>query len=154
MGSLKGKIRADHIPLNKYALTFIGLLPTSNITFLTVSGAESEIAKVELPDRTAVSSGQSGTSEMTVTVPAHHDDEVTSMENWFSEGEDPVSPTYKKVGTLTLLSGEGKGKSWSLIGVWNMKRKHPDMAFENEGEMAVYEYVLSIDEIRPIGLPL
>lgn len=150
--SLKGKIQADIMPLNKYSLTVVGL-PT--ITFLSVSGLESEVDTTDLPDRTKATGGQIGTSELTVTVPAHHETEVFAMEAWLREAQDPVTLTYKKVGILAQQSNSGGStRNWTLTGVFCSKRSIADMAYENEGEMATIEYTLMVDEIAPLGLPL
>ena len=118
--SLKGQIQPDHIPNNKYELNIVGLPP---ITFVKVSGLENEVAGVELPDRTMATGGQRGTSESTVEVPNHHSVDVATMELWYEEGVDPVSPFYKKAGVLVQISGSGiVRRSWSLTGVWIMGR--------------------------------
>lgn len=153
--SLKGRIRPDHMPMNKFGLTVVGLLPTNNITFISVSGLETEVAGVDLPDRTRATGGQAGPSTATVAVPTHHEDEVTAMELWLREGQDPVTPTYKKIATLTQFSNTGAiTRTWSLMGVWITKRKLADLAFDNDGEMSTNEYELSVDEVIPLGLPL
>lgn len=150
--TLKGRIQPDHIPLNKYTLNVVGL---PAIDFISVSGLETEIDTVELPDRTVATGGQTGTSEITVVVPSHHEAQITAMEVWLQEGQDPVTISYKKAAVLTQLSGSGgKTRSWTLTGVFVSKRSISDMAFENEGEMSGVEYTLKVDDISPLGLPL
>lgn len=146
--SLKGLIEEDHIPNNKFELNIVGL-PT--ITFTKVSGLESEVAGVDLPDRTKATGGQRGVSEVTVEVPNHHSVNIGVMEAWFEEGVDPVSPTYKKVGTLAQVSLTGETRRvWSLVGIWVMKRKLSDMEMSDAGEMSVQEYTLSVDDVAPL----
>jgi len=146
--SLKGRIKADHIPLNKYALTVVGL---PEITFLRVSGLESGIEMVELPDRTRASGGQVGTSELTVSIPSHHSTDVLAMELWFKESQDPITATYKKPAILTQFSGTGAiTRTWQLSGCWNGGRAIAEVAFENAGELATIEYTLHVDEIIPL----
>lgn len=150
--SLKGKIQPDHLPLNKFQLSVVGLIP---ITFLSVSGLETEVDTVDLPDRTKASGGQVGTSEITVSVPAHHANELFAMELWLREAQDPVTPTYKKSAILSQISNSGaQVRSWSFDGCFVMKRSIADMAIENEGEMATVEFTMSCDEISLLGLPL
>lgn len=150
--SLKGRIQADHMPLNKFTLTVVGL---PAIDFLSVSGLESEVESVDLPDRTKATGGQIGTSEVTVSIANHHEAQLFAMEFWLREGQDPVTITYKKPAILTQLSNSGDAtRTWTLAGVWVSKRGITDMAMENPGELATTEYTLMIDEISPLGLPL
>lgn len=146
--SMKGSIQPGHIPVNKYQLLFVGL---PQLTPITVSGIEEELAMIDLPDRTKASGGNTGSSEMTIAIPAHHTTEIAAMELWFSEGQDPVSPTYKKPGSLLMESGSliGATRRAQLMGTWVTKRKMPDLEMANDGEMAVYEYTLSIDQVLP-----
>jgi hypothetical protein len=147
---LKGTIKADHMAVNKYQLTLIGLT-TLTLTPIEVSGMEVEVGVIDLPDRTKVSGGQSSSTEFTMTIPMHHSSEIGAMEVWFQEGQDPVVATYKKAGTLTFQSITGENeKSWTLIGAWCSKRKLPDLSMEDDGEMAVAEYTICVDEVLPI----
>ena len=144
--SLKGKIQSGHIPKNKYTLQIIGL-PV--ITFTSVGSLDEEIEKVDLPDRTVASGGQKKATKVNVKVPAHHTVQILAMEAWFKEGQDPVSPTYKKSGILTqqtIHSAAGK-RGYMLVGVWNMKRTTPELTLANPGEESEVEYELSIDQI-------
>ena len=146
--SLKGLIEGDHIPNNKFELNIVGL---PAITFIKVSGLESEVPGVDLPDRTMASGGQRSGSEITVEVPNHHTTSVALMEVWFEEGVDPVSPTYKKVGTLVQVSLTGEiRRGWTLSGMWVTKRKLSDMEMADVGEMSVNEYTLKVDDIAPL----
>lgn len=146
--TMKGSIQSGHIPVNKYQLQFVGL---PQLTPTTVSGIEEELAMIDLPDRTKASGGNTGSSEMVISIPAHHTTEIVAMEAWFAEGQDPVTPTYKKAGSLRMesIALTGTGRRAQLIGVWVTKRKMPDLEMSNDGEMAVYEYTLSIDQVLP-----
>lgn len=148
--SLKGTIKADHMAVNKYELTIIGLL-VQTITPIEISGMEIEVGVVDLPDRTKASGGQPSSTEFTMKIPMHHSSEVSAMEVWFQEGQDPVIATYKKPATLTFssISGENE-KSWTLIGAFCSKRKLPDLSMADDGEMAVAEYTITVDEVLPI----
>jgi hypothetical protein len=144
---MKGALKEDHIPLNKYTLTIVGL-PT--LTVVSAGGMEEELNTVDLPDRTKASGGESTPSEMVVTIPMHHTIERVAMEGWFQEGKDPVSPGYKKTGVLIWKSGTGNIlATYNVDGVFITKRTTPDGEMENGGEMATIEYTLSVDTILP-----
>lgn len=142
--SLKGKIKENHSPMNKYELAVIGLPP---ITFTKVSGLEKETQKVTLPDRTSASGGQSNPFEITASLPLHHESEVAAIQSWYNEGQDPVSPTYKKTGTMVYKAlDDTVTAAYSLIGAWVSKIKFPDTDMEDEGAMAVVEITLTVDD--------
>ena len=144
---MKGAIQPDHIPKNKYILKVVGL-PT--ITFTFVGALEEELEKVTLPDRTNASGGNTKPTEFNVRHPTHHIAERIAMENWFVEGQDPVSPTYKKVGTLTKQSLSGMAiASYLLQGLFVWKRNTQDLEMENEGELDELEWAMSVDQIFP-----
>jgi hypothetical protein len=144
---MKGKVKADHIPVNKYELLFIGLPP---ITVTKMSGLEKELETVDLPDRTTASGGNTKPIEWTMEIPMHHVIEQAAMEAWFQESQDPVSPNYKKNGTLvgTSLSGSII-VSKSILAAFPSKPKYPDLDMSNEGEMAVVEWTMKCDNILP-----
>lgn len=145
---MKGAILPDHIPVNKYRLIVPGLPP---LTPVEIGGLEDELQTTDLPDRTKATGGNRGTVEFTLSIPAHHTVERLAMELWFQEGQDPVLPTYKKAGTLILQSLSGQNfASYTLPGLFIMKRTTPDLEMANEGEMAVIEYTMSSDDVIPI----
>lgn len=142
---LKGLIDPDHIPVNKYELNVVGLPP---IVTTSVSGLETEVAAIELPDRSKATGGQSSSAELTVRVPMHHSNQILAMDTWHDEAQDPVTITYKKAATLVHQSGSGAvQKQYSLLGVWCSKRKLPDLAFDDDGAMAEVEYTLHVDSV-------
>lgn len=146
---LKGLIQPDHIPVNKYELIVVGI-PIA-IAFTTISGMEIEVPAVDLPDRTKATGGQLGTTQFTAQVPMHHTAQTAALETWFFECQDPVSPLYKKAATLTHLSGTGNiSRGYSALGIWISKRKLPDLAWADDGEMAVQEYTFEVDSLLPI----
>ena len=146
--SVKGTLGPDHIPVNKYSLLVVGV---PEITVLSVSGIEEEIDTVDLPDRTKASGGQTQAIEFEITTPTHHTTEQAAMEAWFQESQDPVLPTYKKVGTLVMTSLSGEiVRSHSLVGLWPMKRALPELDLSNEGELAITTWTLCADDILPI----
>jgi len=146
--ALKGVLETPHIPKHLYQLTVIGL---PAMTFTAVGGIEEATEVVQLPDRTAASSGESPPVEFTLTQPLHHRGEVVAMEVWFAEGHNPVTPTYKKTATLTQFNIQGTAAhSWTLMGVWVTKRATQDLEMESEGEMSTIEWSLSADRIMPL----
>jgi uncharacterized membrane-anchored protein len=145
---MKGAIKADHIPVNKYKLIVLGLPP---LTPTEISGIEDTLQTVTLPDRTVASGGNREASECTMMIPMHHTLERLACEAWYREGQEPVLPSYKKVATLIMSSGTGTiVATYSLVGVFITKRTLPDLEMEANGEMAQAEYALSIDDILPL----
>ena len=146
---MKGAIQADHIPVNKYELTVVGL--PVQLTPTAISGLEDKLTRVTLPDRTAATGGVRDPGTFTVSIPSHHTEQIAAMEVWFQEGKDPVLPTYKKVATLIMSSvSGGKDRSFTIFGCWCMGRTTPDLEMENEGEAAIEEWELSFDDMLAI----
>lgn len=142
---MKHVLLPDHIPTNKYVFTVAGLPP---ITFTSVGALEEEIDKIDLPDRTAASGGRTKPVEFDVKVPSHHAVEIAAMEAWYEEGQDPVSPTYKKVGTLAMISLTGAQQYVAtLIGIWNYKRGTPELEMNSDGELTEITYSLCTDQV-------
>lgn len=142
--TLKNVIQPNHVPINKYELSVLGL---PKIIFTQVSGIEQETQKVTLPDRTSASGGQSEPFEVTAQLPLHHDNEVGAIESWYKEGQDPVSATYKKPGTMLYKRiDDSVAKTYSLIGMWVSKLKMPDADMSNEGEPAMVEVTFTVDD--------
>ena len=146
---MRGQIRPDHIPINRYKL-LMGGLPVA-LTPTKISGIEEELETVDLPDRTRATGGNTKPTEFTMEIPMHHFVEQAAMEQWFRQSQDPVLPTYKLFGTLihSPLSG-GLPRTFTLNGVFPMKRKLPDLELENEGDMAVVEWTMSCDQLLPV----
>jgi len=145
---MKGAILPDHIPVNNFELLVIGLPP---LTPTEVSGIEDELVTTDLPDRTKASGGERNPGEFTIMLPMHHTVEQAAMEVWFKEGQHPISPGYKKPGTLIHKSGSGNVlRTFSLLGAFASKRVLPDLEMVNEGEMATVEWTISYDDILPI----
>jgi hypothetical protein len=145
---MKGKIQADHMPINNYELIVVGLPP---LTVVEVSGIEDVLNTTELPDKTVASTGTRQASEVELTMPMHHLVEQAAMEVWFRESQDPVSPSYKKAATLIHKSVTGKKlRTFSLIGMFPTSRALPDLKMDDEGEMAVVVWKMSIDDQEPI----
>ena len=146
---MRGQIKADHIPLNKFTL-LMGGLPVA-LTPTKISGIEEELETTDLPDRTRASGGNTKPTEFTMEIPMHHLVEQAAMEQWFRQAQDPVLPTYKLFGTLihSPISG-GLPRTFTLNGVFPTKRKLPDLDMSNEGEMAVVEWTCSCDQLLPI----
>ena len=145
---MKGAVLPDHIGINKYQLLIQGVAP---LTITEATGMEDELQTTELPDRTVASGGNRKATEFTMMVPAHHTAEQAALELWYRESQDPVSPTYKKPCTLTLESISGNAtRGYTLSGVFPKGRNTPDLEKKNEGEIALIEWVMSVDDIIPI----
>lgn len=145
---MKGVLKKDHIPVNKYELLVLGLAP---ITFTEISGIEEELETVDLPDRTVGIGGNTKPVEFTAKIPLWHTAEVLQLEAWFAQCKDPVSPAAKKAGTLILSSISGANlKTFTLVDMFPSKRALPDLAMENEGEYAFEEWTFRADDMYPI----
>lgn len=145
---MKGAVLPGHIPVNSYELLIIGMPP---ILFTEVSGFEQETEKVNLPDRTVASGGNEKPTEFTAKIFEHHTVELAALELWRREGIDPVTPTYKKVGTLIKKNIHGQiTTTRSILGLWITKRGDSDLELANEGEPAMIEFTFSADKIESI----
>jgi hypothetical protein len=144
---VKGVLAPDHIPRNKYQLRVRGLPP---ITFTFVGGLEEELETVDLPDRTTASGGNTKPVTFTVRMPTHHVTERVAMENWFTECQDPVPRSYKKVGTLIKQSISSLASvTYMLHGLYISKRTTQDQEMENEGELDEIEWEMKADRLIP-----
>lgn len=142
---MKFVLQPDHIRVNNYRMDIVGLPP---ITFTAIGGIERETDKVDLPDRTQASGGRTKPGEVEVSVPAHHTQEVAAMDAWREEAHDPVSPTYKKSATTTMLSGTLlRQLPKNMVGAWLSKDGTPDLEMNDDGEMAVIKYTLCWDDV-------
>lgn len=149
---VKGTIAPDHIPMNKYEVTFIGVL-VPNLTITKMSGLESELPAINLPDGTAASGGKTGPGTFDIEIPAHHKLEVAAMELWRQENKEPLTSTAKKIGTLALVSGTGGIRlTRGIVGAWPSKLKLPDMDMNDDGAMAVVTYTISYDDFTPLPI--
>jgi hypothetical protein len=145
---LKGIIQPNHIPLNKFQLFIVGVPP---ITFVTVSGIEEVLQIVDMPDRTKASGGQTNPVEFQAQTMLHHLVERIALEAWFKEGQDPVTPTYKKIGTLILKGIQDNVlATYTLPGLFIFNRKLPDLDIADEGNPAMAEWSFSADDVLPI----
>ncbi len=145
---MKGAMQPDHIPVNNFELLILGL---PSLTPVEISGLEDELQTVDLPDRTTASGGNRGPTEFEIQLPMHHLVEQAAMEAWLLEGQDPVTPTYKKVGTLIHKSLSGAVlRTYSLVGAYTNKRTLPDLEMVNEGEIALVGWNIKMDDMLPI----
>jgi hypothetical protein len=146
--SLKGKVLPDHAPINQFELIVVGL---PKIFFITCSGIEETLQTVDLPDRTKASGGQTNPVDFEASQMLHHTVERAALELWFKEGQDPVSPTYKKPGTLIYKSLSGRPIArYTLLGVFISARTLPETDRANEGEPAVIMWSMHADDILPL----
>lgn len=145
---MKGEINPDHMPVNKFSFRVLGFI---DLTVVELSGIEDELETVELPDRTMGTGGNRKAGEFELTIPMHHDLEFAAMEVWFLEGQDPVSPTYKKSATISHKSASGRAvRNFTVGGCFVKKRALPDLDKSNEGEMATVTYTMSYDNVTPL----
>lgn len=145
---IKGVILPDHIQVNKYLLTVIGMPP---LVLTAISGIEEELDVSDLPDRTKASGGRTKPIEYDITLPLHHTVSRLAMEEWFDACKDPILPTHKRLATLTMFSQSGLPLvSFTLTGTFPMKRGLPDLELENDGEMAGVVWSMSSDEVIPL----
>lgn len=142
---MKHVIEEDHIRVNKYRIDVVGL---PDITATSVGSIERETDSVDLPDRTTASGGRVKPGELEIAVPAHHTQEIAAMDSWREEAHDPVSPTYKKAASTTMLSGTTINQmTKNLVGVWLSKDGTPDLEMGDDGEMAVIKYTMKWDNV-------
>lgn len=142
---IKGVILSDHVQINKYQLTVIGMPP---MLFTAMSGIEEELDQTELPDRTSQTGGRTKPGTFDLTQPMHHTLERFAMEAWFSECKDPVSPLHKKIGTVLAFSQSNANiVSYMLQGLYPQKRALPDFEMDNDGEMGTIVWTMHYDEV-------
>ncbi len=138
-------IQPDPIQVSNYRLSVVGL-PT--LTPTSVGALEQELDKSDLPDRTQVSGGRTKPGEFEMKIPLHHAQEIAAMNAWYAEGQDPQTPTYKKVGTMVQESGSKLNKSaTTIVGLWCQKRSKPESEMTNDGEMAEATYTMCYDDL-------
>ena len=146
--ALQGSVLPDHIAVNNYELSVVGI--STSFFFTEVSGIELEIQAVDLPDRTKASGGNVVPQEWTAKTMLHHSIEQAALEAWLTEGQCPVDPAYKKTATLIHKTISGTPTAiYLLTGVWVMKRKLPDLDKSNDGEPGIVEWSFSSDNITP-----
>ena len=144
---MKGVIKPAHIGINNFTLQVTGL---PDLTLISAGSLEEELQTTELPDRTVASGGNTLPVEFDIEIPSHHDVEVAAMEEWYKEAQDPVSPTYKRSAVLIQRNIEGTVKrTYTLEGLFPMKRATPDLELENEGEMSTITWTMKTDKVEP-----
>jgi hypothetical protein len=147
---IKGTIDPDHIPVTKYTLSVAGGPP---LTPISIGGLEEEIAVIELPDKTVATSGRSGPVALPMTIPSHHIVEVAFCELWLQEGQDPVTPTYKKPTTLLLTSLTGNTQiGFTLPDAFLSKRALEDRDLSNDGDMSTHEFTINASQMLPLPI--
>jgi hypothetical protein len=146
---LKGSIKPDHIPNNKFDLLVVGAVPPiPPLTTVAISGIEQTLKLVDLPDGTKASAGETDPIEFDMTLPTHHLLEEAAMEIWYQEGKNPVSPGYKKGAVLILKSlSENTRRSYTMIGLFVTKRTLPDLEMAGDGEQVSTVWGMSCDDI-------
>jgi len=146
--TMKGAVQQNHIPVNNYELKIQG---QPVFLFTKISGLDQETESVDLPDRTVASGGNVKAFEITAESFEHHAVETDALEAWRQEGKDNVTRTYKKTGTLIKRAIDGTVQSSRILtGVWVKKRKDADLDLANEGEPAMIEWTLSVDDAQTL----
>lgn len=146
---MQGAIQVDHIPKNNYELLVSGY---QTMVITTISEIETELETATMPDRTEVSGGNTKASEFTIELPSHHTVDQAAMEQWFSDSQDPVALTYKKIGTLVMKSISGQYlKSFALTGLFPKKRALSEKKMDDEGELDIITWTMSADSVEPLG---
>lgn len=142
-----GKMNTDHMSVNNYHIEVVGAFAFYAVT---ASGVEQEAVTIELPDRTVVAAGVKKATEFTISIPMHHQDEQLSMETWWKSCQDPVAPDYKKEIVIQHQAVGGETiRQYTLSGAFPTKRKLPDLDLSDDGELAVVEWTLSVDDVDP-----
>jgi len=145
---MKGVVKQNHIPVNNYELIVVGL---PKLLFTAIDGLEEETEKTSMPDRTVASGGNTLPVEFTGTSFEHHKTETAALEFWRKQGEDPVDPLYKKIGTLIKRDITGAVASTrTLTGLWIWKRKDADLEMANVGDPAMIVWSFSAD--KPLSI--
>ncbi len=150
--TLKGAVQPNHVPLNRYKLTVNedGGTATPLLVF-TVSGIEEELETVDLPDRTKAAGGTSKPVEFTITIPVHHTDAMSFMEQWYEAGKENTADGYKRDCLLDYLNVGGDiVKQYEVLSSFPFKFMLPDMELDNEGEIAMVEWTISADSINNV----
>jgi len=143
--AIKGILQADYVPVNKFELSMETMIP---ITITKVSGIEEDTPSVTLPDHTVHTGGRSEPIEFEIETPMHHKLERLAMERWLDEAQEPVSPTAKKTGTLTMMSQTNNQLvSYMIEGALCLKRSLPELDINNVGDMAVITWMIKADEL-------
>lgn len=142
---MKGVISPDHIAVSEYQLIFLGIPP---LTITEISGIEQELKTTTLPDQTVASGGDTMPIEFSIKIPLNETVQIAALYAWFSLCKIGA-PGYKKMGTLLLQSVSGSVlRVFSLENAFPFKPALPDLAMENEGELAVEEWGFKADDIH------
>jgi hypothetical protein len=145
--SMKGTLQPDHILNNKYEFKVGGFA----ITIVEASETSQSIKAVELPDDTASPSGRKSTSELTISVPAHHDVDVKFMNQWWTACSGKQLADRKRPCILTAFSGtEASNYTLLLDGVWPSEKTTGSLEMSGGGTMHVIKYKLSIDDVNEL----
>ena len=145
--AIKGVVDKDIIAGNEYTLT----VDNVEIFCVSISSVEESMQVVELPDGTSASGGRTeGGIECSVSIPAHHVDDIAYMDAWWNSGKDPVPLSAYKVVTLQGRSKSGsKVMTDTCLGVFIKGRAGAEYMLEDGGTtMTVIEYTLSIDDVE------
>jgi hypothetical protein len=139
---LKGIINKDPIVANKF--TFI--VDGSPLIVTAISALEEEIPSVTLPDGTTASSGRTESTEFTVDVPNHHDEEIEFFNAWWATCQEPVAPNAYKPVVIEKRSSQGEVvRVTTILGSHLSKREEAEMSMEDGETMTVTRFTLKVD---------
>lgn len=146
---VKGQILPDPIRTNKYRFDVpdIGI----PLTVVAVSGVERESEVIETPDGSVHPGGKTGPMEFEIAIPSHHRVQQAAMNAWFEEGQDPVTPTARKVATLQTMSGtELLVDSRFFLNCFPFKESDGDLDMGEAGTMKVKRWGMKAEDSWPI----
>ena len=158
---MKGDIEAGHIPSNRFQLFFLGFVYP--ITFTEVSEWTKEVETVDLPDGSSASMGISKPVEITVSIMAHHVQDVAQMDAWWAQCQEPVQPMYKRDGTLVsfalphtkgqhsatiaFVADAIKSRAHLIEGAFIKSRRLSAQSMSDPGNPLRIDYVLRCDNV-------
>jgi hypothetical protein len=147
MSGMKGYIKENHIPLNKFELLVLGL---PKLTLVSTDDIDEELEVVDMPDRTSRSGGQTKSVSFTGKIPMHHDVEVAALELWYKQGQDPVQAGYLKAGSMVWYRNDGTPRTFELLNIFVCGRTIPGGDMSNAGEAAMLTFKFRADEVTPV----
>lgn len=146
MGAVQGTIQKDIITGNNYVFMADGIA----LVITNIGSIEETVTKVELPDGSVASGGQTEPVEFTISVPMHHDLEYTYMELWYKASKGPLIPpsAYKTTSIVMKSASQAKQRSMTVLGSFVSGRSSPELDMEGGGsEFLQVEYTISADNI-------
>lgn len=145
---MKGQIQPGASYTSKFVLSFTD---GPEMYVPRVGEVAIELAVAERPDKTMGSTGQRGTVETDIDIPAHHAVDVAYCERKIREAE--AGTLGHKTQAVFAQLGEGGAvvRSWAWRGVMFRSRTIPEHSTgPDDGTMSVITYGLTIDDVVPL----